>query len=62
MSRAFLSSGWRQDGYPHERDENGFCGNCGARDGESHYRLKRLTRVEITGNIIVHHPVKQRAA
>lgn len=40
MSRAFLSDGWQRDGHPHERDENGFCGNCGARKGERHYVLK----------------------
>jgi len=40
MSRAFVSDGWQRDGHPHERDENGFCGNCGARKGEYHYALK----------------------
>ncbi len=61
MSRAWLSDGWRRDGYPHERDETGFCGNCGARRGEAHYRLVPRTRIEITGNLVVHHPVKLSA-
>lgn len=42
MSRSFvvaLNEGWQEDGYPHERDENGMCKNCGARKGEGHYKL-----------------------
>lgn len=27
------------DGYPHKRDKSGFCGSCGARKGEYHYKL-----------------------
>ena len=40
MSRAAyeLNKGWREDGHPHERDENGFCTTCGAVKGEGHYK------------------------
>jgi len=31
---------WSEDGYPHEREDNGFCGNCGASKNEYHYKLK----------------------
>ena len=27
------------DGWPHERDESGFCKNCGATGREPHYKL-----------------------
>ncbi len=30
---------WTTDGYPHERDSDGTCRNCGASNGEYHYRL-----------------------
>lgn len=30
---------WRSDGWPHKRDENGTCENCGASANEYHYRL-----------------------
>jgi hypothetical protein len=33
-----LSLGWTKDGHPHERDDNGFCGTCGATRYEPHYR------------------------
>jgi hypothetical protein len=33
------------DGYPHERNENGTCGNCGASAKECHYRLVPWQRV-----------------
>lgn len=42
MSGAILPSasrGWTTDGHPHKRDRIGFCGSCGARNGEAHYRL-----------------------
>jgi len=61
VRRAWLSDGWQRDGHPHQRDASGFCGNCGARNGEPHYRLKPRTRIEITGNIIVHHPIRTQA-
>lgn len=35
-----VTRGWNTDGWPHERDENGTCRNCGAVSGEYHYRLK----------------------
>lgn len=34
----FLSEGWENGGHPHHRDENGFCGSCGASANEYHYR------------------------
>jgi hypothetical protein len=33
-----LSLGWTEDGHPHIRDANGFCGTCGATRQEPHYR------------------------
>ena len=57
----WLNRNWHLDGHPHERDEHGFCGTCGAQRGEGHYACVKKsveTRIEYFGRLQVHRPVK----
>ena len=42
-----LNADWRSDGHPHMRDKDGTCTNCGAVEGERHYKLTPLKPLSV---------------
>lgn len=54
--RAYLSGGYKQDGYPHTRAADGVCLNCGAMQNEPHYTLvKRPETTPIYDKLLEEH-------